>query len=953
MKILIKFLIFAVSLLVVLQFTTKIQAVMVAEQTQGYGSNLQVWQTIQELGNNLSGTAQNFTFRVSTSVSHSYQFDYTAQNTRIYDKDNGSSSIAGCVPSGVSTSDQLRGLTFSTSGVPDGYEDVTIDFSCRNYSFISGHRYLIKVSNANNFGKIYFSAATYSGTSNDYFTGGGARYAYDNGTCNAVSYVWNSSISNSGCNIWTTKQDDLYFILNNSTPVPTPTPTPTPSPLSYPVIFIPGIGGSEFQTTQDIIWSKDNGHGGTFSHAYPGGEKVWVNETEAALIGDDDYFDILKLKPDGVTPEASLTLTGNLTSFGYPDIDSFFEGLGYVKNTSFFVYPYDWRKDIATTKDGLDTLVEEAKQKSGMPKVNIVAHSMGGLVARNYIADSGKAAKVGKLIELGVPHLGSVDALKSLMYGNAIKKRLLGIISLGITSSEVKDISKNLPTIFQLLPSNYYYQFYNDASEKPYPFRDDRDIDSDAVTGTLSFTQTKTLLNNLSYNMTVFNLAESLHNFLDPLLNQTSSVNLYEIVGTSQPTLGQIRETWWINWPINTLPRYEEIYINGDNTVPVYSASLKSDTLDLSAGARIYYVDQKHSDLVTGTGAAMQTVKVILQEGDSFPVEVKDEKIVLEGQQISVDQDAEIDLYDESNNHTGLKPNGDPETNITGTFYDSLGTSKHIFIKKSSPRVTVKVKSGSTSKTNVKIRQYTNDTVSKTILYREVSIPTGTEAEFQVDPLVDTAPNITVGGQVFAPTTETTGTAVLDSTPPTTLISLSGTKDSSGNYTGDVTVTLTGSDTGAGVLQIEYSIDRGQTVNTYTSPFIISSPGITTLQVISTDNLGNQESPQTVNITINSPTTSNSSASSTTSTSQDNSSTLTSPGTFPLNRSYLPQVLGIETPAPAVVFSPGGPLPVQTTDAPQEVLLLVPLLVLLFNPQFLEVLTIFTRGVRFRKPTKN
>ena len=188
-------------LLVITFFVAKIQAVTVASQTQGYGSNLQVWQVIQELGSNLSGTAQDFTFRVSTSVSNSGQFDYTAQNTRIYDKDNGNSYISGCVPSGTSTSDPLRGLTFSTTGVPDGYEDVIIDFSCRDYSFISGHRYLIRITNANMGGKMQFASATYSGTSNDYFTGGGLRYAYDNGTCNAVNYVWNSQTANSGCNV--------------------------------------------------------------------------------------------------------------------------------------------------------------------------------------------------------------------------------------------------------------------------------------------------------------------------------------------------------------------------------------------------------------------------------------------------------------------------------------------------------------------------------------------------------------------------------------------------------------------------------------------------------------------------------------------------------------------------------------------------------------------------------
>ncbi|MBI2330130.1 hypothetical protein HYU94_01965 [Candidatus Daviesbacteria bacterium] len=872
-------------------FALPTYAVSVAEQTQIWDDQLNRWVVIQELGNNLSGTAQSFTFRVSTSASNINQFDFTAQNSRIYDKDNNNSYIGGCIPSGASPTDPLRGLTFNTSGVPAGFEDVTIDFSCRNYSFISGHRYLILITNANmpQWGgkRIKFAASAYGSGGHggsDKFSDGGLRYAFDNGYCNAASYSWNSQTANYGCNIWTDAKDDLYFVLSNTSPPP-----------RLPVIFIPGIGGSEFKATNNIFWvDQDNGHGGKYTHAYAKDEKIWVNQNEAAALGNDDYFDVLKLKTDGITPEADLSLTGDLTSFGYSDIDSVFTGMGYTKGTNYFVFPYDWRKDVRTTKDSLDALIESAKTASGQSQVNLVVHSMGGLVARYYISDASKAAKVNKLIELGVPHLGATSALKTLMYGTALQKNVFGFIPLGIPASEIKDIAQNTPSIFQLLPSGKYFSFYdNSNSNYPFPFRDDRDMDNDKVTGILNFDQIKSLLSNLSYNMVIFGIGEQFHNSYDTILSQNNNIKTYEIVGTGQPTLGQINETWWVTWPINLLPKKDELFVNGDNTVPLYSASLKNDSLDISGATKIYYVEQKHGDLVSSNGTAMQTVKAILNDDNSLPVEVKDEKIYLEGEQITLD-DGELDLYDDQNRHCGLNSNGEIEENIPEVTCTTSGNTKHAFVKKKAAKARVKITrknpSNSSKTTNLKKRTYRQDKISKTALYKDIPITEIAKVEFDLDPTLETALSLTFypdstkpDSTIIAPTSQVSGGPALDQAPPTASIQISGAKDSSGIYTDPVTITLTGSDTDSGILKIEYSLDNGQTVQTYTQPFIISTSGKTTLQVKSIDNLGNEEIPQTITIEIAVPASSSSSNSSSTTSTDSATSTPLSTSTSKAN----------------------------------------------------------------------
>ncbi|MFC2017405.1 S8 family peptidase [Chloroflexota bacterium] len=84
-----------------------------------------------------------------------------------------------------------------------------------------------------------------------------------------------------------------------------------------------------------------------------------------------------------------------------------------------------------------------------------------------------------------------------------------------------------------------------------------------------------------------------------------------------------------------------------------------------------------------------------------------------------------------------------------------------------------------------------------------------------------------------------------DQTPPTTTISLNGTMGSLNWYSSDVEVTLTAADNdgGSGMAEIKFSLDSGVTWNTYSSPFTITTEGITPLLARAWDNAGNDEGP--------------------------------------------------------------------------------------------------------------
>ncbi len=63
--------------------------------------------------------------------------------------------------------------------------------------------------------------------------------------------------------------------------------------------------------------------------------------------------------------------------------------------------------DIERSARRLGEALDRIRRASGASRVDIVAHSMGGLVARAYIRARGPASGVGRLITLGTPHQGT------------------------------------------------------------------------------------------------------------------------------------------------------------------------------------------------------------------------------------------------------------------------------------------------------------------------------------------------------------------------------------------------------------------------------------------------------------------------------------------------------------------------------------------------------------------
>lgn len=142
--------------------------------------------------------------------------------------------------------------------------------------------------------------------------------------------------------------------------------------------------------------------------------------TGDSVVGDVSFEPWLKEEPVEATIDPVIVIPGFFGSAlknGIWQVDPIFHVYdnlvesfvvnGYVLNTNLFTFPYDWREKNSVTADMLKQKIDEVKEICECKKVDFVAHSMGGLVARHYIQSEKYENDVDQLIFLGTPHLGA------------------------------------------------------------------------------------------------------------------------------------------------------------------------------------------------------------------------------------------------------------------------------------------------------------------------------------------------------------------------------------------------------------------------------------------------------------------------------------------------------------------------------------------------------------------
>lgn len=161
---------------------------------------------------------------------------------------------------------------------------------------------------------------------------------------------------------------------------------------------------------------------------------------------------------------------------GYRQGDWENPGAGDYQDTV-YVFPYDWRQDNVRNARELVRRIERLKSRLQRPdlKFNVVAHSMGGLIAR-YAAMYGDAdlpegdgpiqptwagaAHISKIVMIGVPNEGSTDAFATLIEGYSITEGLRRRVPL-LNKLTAQDVVRT-PSVFQLMPHRGAVRFLDE-----------------------------------------------------------------------------------------------------------------------------------------------------------------------------------------------------------------------------------------------------------------------------------------------------------------------------------------------------------------------------------------------------------------------------------------------------------------------------------------------------------
>jgi triacylglycerol esterase/lipase EstA (alpha/beta hydrolase family) len=100
--------------------------------------------------------------------------------------------------------------------------------------------------------------------------------------------------------------------------------------------------------------------------------------------------------------------TGPLNASGYGTLVDRLRRDGY--HVELFVYPDYGVGDIRNHASRLASMVADVKARTGAAKVDLVAHSMGATVSREYLKNQGGTAHVDSLIMLGAANYGTAIA---------------------------------------------------------------------------------------------------------------------------------------------------------------------------------------------------------------------------------------------------------------------------------------------------------------------------------------------------------------------------------------------------------------------------------------------------------------------------------------------------------------------------------------------------------------
>lgn len=188
-------------------------------------------------------------------------------------------------------------------------------------------------------------------------------------------------------------------------------------------------------------------------------ESIWE------VMDFSKQFERASMHPDNLRLEAiepARVVPGQIYEISYRElVEELRHNLTKRPDQPVPVYPfgYDWRQPLEQTCAQLGLFIDEVIARTQLlrhynadadfqknPRVNLVGHSMGGLVIAGYLADAAANHRIGSIVTLATPFQGSYEAVIKVTTGTA---------NLGTSppSSREREAARVTPSLYYLLPS--------------------------------------------------------------------------------------------------------------------------------------------------------------------------------------------------------------------------------------------------------------------------------------------------------------------------------------------------------------------------------------------------------------------------------------------------------------------------------------------------------------------
>jgi pimeloyl-ACP methyl ester carboxylesterase len=327
-------------------------------------------------------------------------------------------------------------------------------------------------------------------------------------------------------------------------------------------VLLPGILGSVLEKDGKDVFGLTVGAG--LRALFSGGRSLYDLALDPTETGEAD---------DGVTASrlaADAHLIPGLWKIdGYTAVGEYLQRrLGAVPGETYFEFPYDWRLDNRVAARRLrvvaDGWLAAGRAKDPDTKLVLVAHSMGGLVARYFLEVLGGWSDTRALITFGTPYRGSLNALDQLSNG---ARKALGLVDL-------TDFTRSLPSVHQLLP---IYPCLDDGAGTLHRLTEVAapNLDPLAVAAARAFHQE-------------IEDAQAANSALEEYVS--GGYRIHQVVGIEQPTNQSARIA---GDGVDLLRTYEGEDLGGDGTVPRVSAT----PLELDDDADAMFSGTRHASL--------------------------------------------------------------------------------------------------------------------------------------------------------------------------------------------------------------------------------------------------------------------------------------------------------------------------------------------------------------------